>query len=345
MKIIQNEGVSMRKSGRPAIGTLVVSSLVLVAGLIGATTANALPSYTLCDISNGLDSGYEWMTDITLDSVSITPDFSTSDFYDASTEGAIPIDAGQSYSISVTVEADPANAGYWVENVVVWIDFNGDGVLNSSEIVLDDGSDTSTWSSTGSATVEATFTNSFLVPNNAVGGEQWARALNYDPDTTDDPTVTSPPCWDTSVLTLSGSAVDFLVDVTALAPSTYTVSFDANGGSAISSQTITHGTSLTLPAAPTFTGNSFNGWYSAATGGTLIGAANASYTPSSSVTLYAHWTADSNGGGTNGGGTTDNGPTLAETGAQIGPTLGISDALLSIGLAITAFAMYRRRKA
>jgi len=47
---------------------------------------------------------------------------------------------------------------------------------------------------------------------------------------------------------------------------------------------------LTLPT-PTRLGYTFDGWFDAASGGTLVGAAAASYTPLAAVTLYAHWTA------------------------------------------------------
>lgn len=47
--------------------------------------------------------------------------------------------------------------------------------------------------------------------------------------------------------------------------------------------------SVTLPN-PTMTGYSFNGWWTAATGGTKVGNGGASYTPTGNVTLYAQWT-------------------------------------------------------
>ncbi|HSN01876.1 MAG TPA: InlB B-repeat-containing protein [Acidimicrobiales bacterium] len=74
-------------------------------------------------------------------------------------------------------------------------------------------------------------------------------------------------------------------------PSSYVVSYDANGGSVSpSSATYSTGsTPLTLPT-PTEAGYAFVGWFSAATGGTLVGAAGGSYSPSSSLTLYAQWT-------------------------------------------------------
>ena len=47
-------------------------------------------------------------------------------------------------------------------------------------------------------------------------------------------------------------------------------------------------TSVTLPT-PTRTGYTFLGWYTAASGGTKIGNAGASYTPTAAITLYAQW--------------------------------------------------------
>ena len=68
---------------------------------------------------------------------------------------------------------------------------------------------------------------------------------------------------------------------------TYTVTYDANGGScATTSETASL---VTLPT-PTKDGYTFMGWYTAATGGTLVGAAGDSYTPSADITLYAQWT-------------------------------------------------------
>lgn len=46
---------------------------------------------------------------------------------------------------------------------------------------------------------------------------------------------------------------------------------------------------VTLPT-PTRTGYTFNGWYTASSGGTKVGNGGASYTPTGNVTLYAHWT-------------------------------------------------------
>jgi uncharacterized repeat protein (TIGR02543 family) len=72
---------------------------------------------------------------------------------------------------------------------------------------------------------------------------------------------------------------------------TDTVTYNANGGSvATASATFTTGASpLTLPTAIS-AGYTFNGWFSAPSGGTLVGVAGANFTPSSSLTLYAQWT-------------------------------------------------------
>jgi uncharacterized repeat protein (TIGR02543 family) len=70
---------------------------------------------------------------------------------------------------------------------------------------------------------------------------------------------------------------------------TYTVTFDGNGGSSPSSLTVNAGSSTTLPST-TRSDYTLNGWYTSSNGGTKAGNAGASYTPSSSVTLYAQWT-------------------------------------------------------
>jgi hypothetical protein len=71
----------------------------------------------------------------------------------------------------------------------------------------------------------------------------------------------------------------------------YTVTFDANGGSVSpTSQTVNAGSSVTLPT-PSRSGFSFNGWYTASSGGSFLGLGGSSYTPSSTVTIFAQWTA------------------------------------------------------
>ena len=91
---------------------------------------------------------------------------------------------------------------------------------------------------------------------------------------------------------------------TVPALASYTVSYNANGGSgAPSSQTKWYGKTLTLSSTkPTRTGYSFQGWATSASGGVAY-ASGASYTANAAVTLYAVWKAntytvkyDANGG-------------------------------------------------
>ena len=81
--------------------------------------------------------------------------------------------------------------------------------------------------------------------------------------------------------------------VTLYAPwsanATDTVTFNAEGGSAVASQSGLQGTTITLPAAPTLAGDTFNGWFVAPTGGSAL---TSPYTLAGSVTLYAQWSAN-----------------------------------------------------
>jgi uncharacterized repeat protein (TIGR02543 family) len=56
------------------------------------------------------------------------------------------------------------------------------------------------------------------------------------------------------------------------------------------SATVNAGASVTLPT-PSRSGYTLNGWYTTSSGGTKVGNAGASYTPTSSITLYAQWAA------------------------------------------------------
>ena len=72
----------------------------------------------------------------------------------------------------------------------------------------------------------------------------------------------------------------------------YTVTYNANEGTCGTASATYQGTALTLPT-PSRTGYTFNGWYTAASGGTKIGDAGAGYIPSANITLYAQWTVNS----------------------------------------------------
>ena len=71
------------------------------------------------------------------------------------------------------------------------------------------------------------------------------------------------------------------------APSNDTVAFNSEGGSAEATLTVPNGTSTALPT-PTLAGFKFSGWFTAATGGTLVTSPLLVATPT--TTLYAQWT-------------------------------------------------------
>ena len=98
------------------------------------------------------------------------------------------------------------------------------------------------------------------------------------------------------------------------------VTFNGNGGTAgTNSATYDNVNPITLPTA-TWAGHQFNGWYTAANGGTKVGDAGASYTPTEPVTLYARWTAYTVTYNANGGSVS---PTSASAGANGTVTLPI----------------------
>ena len=85
-------------------------------------------------------------------------------------------------------------------------------------------------------------------------------------------------------------------------PKKITVSFDTDGGSSVTPKTVKYNDYYTLPSKPTKTGYTFDGWYTAASGGTKI-TSSTKVTASEDHTVYAHWTAnkytvtfDKNGG-------------------------------------------------
>jgi uncharacterized repeat protein (TIGR02543 family) len=78
--------------------------------------------------------------------------------------------------------------------------------------------------------------------------------------------------------------------------STNTVTFNSNGGSTVSSQTVNYGNKATEPIEPTKTGYIFNGWYSDSETTNLWDFATDTVT--ANTTLYADWIVDNSGGAT-----------------------------------------------
>ncbi|MDR1232308.1 MAG: InlB B-repeat-containing protein [Spirochaetaceae bacterium] len=72
------------------------------------------------------------------------------------------------------------------------------------------------------------------------------------------------------------------------APAQYTITFDSNGGSTVTAVTANGGTSVSQPADPSKNGFIFNGWFDAASKGTVY---KWPHTLSADVTMHAQWTA------------------------------------------------------
>jgi uncharacterized repeat protein (TIGR02543 family) len=76
-------------------------------------------------------------------------------------------------------------------------------------------------------------------------------------------------------------------DNTLPPPVQYTVTFDSHGGSTVGAITQNTGTSVGKPADPTWGGHTFQGWFSAASGGTKY---TWPHTLTAGVTMYGRWT-------------------------------------------------------
>lgn len=72
---------------------------------------------------------------------------------------------------------------------------------------------------------------------------------------------------------------------------TYTITFVTNGGSPVAQIEAEAGDEITVPAAPTKSGERFVGWYESTDGGVTLGdtAFVFGYMPSKNITLYAKW--------------------------------------------------------
>lgn len=195
---------------------------------------------------------------------------------------------------------------------------SGSGTLSYSfsdpETTIDSGkSYTTNYGSITSATLSVTYSTlaTYTISYNANGGSPTPSSQTKTQGTAIKLTTTKP-----SKSNGSGSdTVKFYVDnslyTTKYAAYTiyYTFSHWSYGGSSYSSGasfnvdanctlTANYSTSysasetITLPS-PTKSGYTFKGWYTAASGGTRVGGAGGSYTPTNSTSLYAQWSISS----------------------------------------------------
>ena len=84
------------------------------------------------------------------------------------------------------------------------------------------------------------------------------------------------------------AAADGAVYLYPVLQAAYWVHFDAQGGTAVESQSVQEGGEVDAPVEPTRTGYTFDGWYTEADGGDKV---PFPYQPADTTTLYAHWIA------------------------------------------------------
>ena len=79
--------------------------------------------------------------------------------------------------------------------------------------------------------------------------------------------------------------------ITATTSGTFTLTYDVNGGNALSatSKTVNYGSTYGTLPTPSRTGYTFDGWYTAASGGTQV-TSSSTYNIAGNSTIYAHWT-------------------------------------------------------
>jgi uncharacterized repeat protein (TIGR02543 family) len=196
--------------------------------------------------------------------------------------------AGQvvDYDTTVTEPAAPTREGFTFDG---WFDAASGGSA------WDFGTDTVTSATTLYAQWTAiTYTVTYNAQGgSAVGAETVSSgSLATQPG---DPTRTGYTFDGWYTASSGGAAWDFgadtlLADTTLFAQWTaidYAVTFDSQGGSAVSDVTANYGDLLTEPTGPVLTGYRFDGWFTAPSGGTAWDFATNDVTDN--LTLYAYW--------------------------------------------------------
>ena len=91
-------------------------------------------------------------------------------------------------------------------------------------------------------------------------------------------------------ITYGGKTCNQTISVSSETPTTYTVTFESNGGSSVSQiSNVTSGSTISAPTAPTKTNYVFDGWYKESTLTTAWDFSNDTVT--SDIILYAKWSA------------------------------------------------------
>jgi len=135
-----------------------------------------------------------------------------------------------------------------------------------------------------------------------------------------------------TTFTMPGKDVTVTANWQQVAPTTkYTVTFNASGGSVspASAQTGTDGKLTALPT-PSRSNHSFDGWFTAVSGGTKI---TTDYVFTANTTIYAHWTytgGSGGGGGSSSGSTAQPAAPAADGAVKVNYTASNGTAVLSL---------------
>ena len=236
-------------------------------------TVTASNAVTFYQNDNALDSVYAWQIasgDIPITlfeslNVKLTNPGFTFSYWTTNPDGS-----GVKYSDGALYNFDLGNINLYAQWTPNQVTFHENASLSDSVAALQSASTTT------SLTLFSDLNPSFSNPGYLFSG--WS-------------TVAGGPGTDYS----DGAIYDFTLGSISLYaqwnPATYSINYAADGGttSATSATFTTGDSSLALPNA-TQTGYTFDGWFTSAQGGSLVGMSGASFTPTSSVTLYAQWT-------------------------------------------------------
>lgn len=272
-------------------GTSVGAQTIAYGDLAMAPTPPSLTGYTLSGWFTASSGGSLWdfSTDTVAGDTTLYAQWAPIDYtvtFDSQGGSSVGSET-VAYASLATLPSDPTRTGYSFDG---WFTASSGGALW----------DFATTAVTGDTTLYAQWTvTDYTVSFDSQGGSLVAGQLvSYGGTATAplDPTLSGYTFdgWFTAVS--GGSLWDFTTNVVtgdttlyaSWTPIDYTVTFDSQGGSAVASQTVAYGDIATQPGAPTRPGYTFNGWFTASSGGSLWDFSTD--TVGGDATLYAQWT-------------------------------------------------------
>lgn len=183
-----------------------------------------------------------------------------------------------------TDEGIPVTAYCYVRQPTIYL------ISNTSVLSLSKGTGISSVTGAGSHKIGSTVGIDAAV-SSGYTWSQWSGNTNY---------LNSAITTKANSVTIPSSNISLIANATA---NTYTVTFNSNGGTTpTTSKNVTYNSTYGTLPTPSRTGYSFNGWYTATSGG-IQKTSSSTYSTVGNSTLYAQWspitytiTFDSNGG-------------------------------------------------